>query len=247
MQYLHQASREKAILYNFKQDYIFDTIADQLVARLHIDTLKPKHIIEIGSRSGILTKALLQLYPSSQITICDPSDRMLSLTPANTKYRMNSERILLEPYTYNLAISSLYLHRILDKKTLLQNIQFLLSQGGRAIIAFPGNITLSHLKKFFIEAELGLNMPSSNHILPMISVESTVRLSSSLELRNVVIDSYMIEVEYHSVYALIQDLGRMGESFINKANILSRNILEIAKHTGRFEEKFEVIFLQWDA
>ena len=246
MQYLNQASRDKALICNFKQDYIFKIIADQFVKRLNIEELKPNNIIEIGSRSGILTKALLQLYQSSKITICDPSDTMLGFKN-NARYRMDSERILLEPYSFDLALSSLYLHRILDKKTLLPNINFLLSKGGRAIIAFPGSITLTNLKKFLIKVELGFNLPSRNHILPMISLENTVNLATSLELKNIIADSHIIEVTYNSAYELMKDLGKMGESFIGKTNILPRTILEIAKYSGRFEEKFEIIFLQWDA
>ena len=247
MQYLNQASRERSLMHNFKQDYIFEIIVDQLVERLDIEKLNPTNIIEIGSRSGILTQKLFQLYQSSKITICDPLSKMLSLNQNNATYRMDTERILLEPYSFDLALSSLYLHRILDKKTLLQNINLLLSKGGRAIIAFPGNITLTNLKKFLIAAELGLNLASRNHILPMINLENAVKLATSLELKNIIADSYIIEVSYSSVYALMKDLGNMGESFIGKTTILPRKILELAKYSGSFEEKFEIIFLQWDS
>ena len=204
------------------------------------------NILEIGSRTSILTKKLSELYCKSQITICDTSQKILDkYSKEYTLYHIIDEKILLNPYSYDLVVSSLFLHRIVNKAIFLQNIKLLLSDQAIGLIVFFGSNSLLKLKEFFIDTELRLGLASTPHILPLISLEDITILASKLHLNQIVSDSITLNIEYSSAYHLMKDLQEMGESYSATNKILSKPILKESKNTGQFFDSLEIIFLRF--
>jgi NADH dehydrogenase [ubiquinone] 1 alpha subcomplex assembly factor 5 len=241
--------RNRAIKYFPKYDYLFEYASDNIIEKLLINKKSFKRIIEIGSRSLTLTNKIEKIFLESEITICDNSDQILSIEQEKyKKYLIENELILLEPNSYDLVLSSLYIHWINNLPILLENIKNLMGNQSFAIIAFIGGNSLNNLKRFFIENEISLNIPTTPHISPFLTKESILQLCKDMKMKNIIIDTENIEVEYKTCYDLMKELNLMGESnclISSEPYSISKKMLNNAKNSTKFIENFEIIYCSY--
>jgi NADH dehydrogenase [ubiquinone] 1 alpha subcomplex assembly factor 5 len=241
--------RNRAINFFPQYDYLFEHVSNNIIDRLSLLPNSFTNIIEINSRSCTLTNKIENFFPESRITICDISQKILNLVSDKyTKHRIEQELILLEPGKYDLILSSLYIHWINNLPLFLQNIDSLLSEKAVVIFAFIGGNSLANLRNFFIENELKLQKSITPHISPFIKQETILNLCKNLKMQNIIIDTEIIEIEYQDCYSLMKELSLMGESsclIIQENYSIHKNLLKEAKNSGKFIERFEIIYLSY--
>jgi tRNA (cmo5U34)-methyltransferase len=102
------------------------------------ETFTPRNILELGCGTGNLTRLLHERWPESQISVVDFSPEMLQMTSEKLvtahlhPIESDFESLTLPPAQFDLVISSIAVHHILDeaKATLIQNIHTWLTPGG---------------------------------------------------------------------------------------------------------------------
>jgi NADH dehydrogenase [ubiquinone] 1 alpha subcomplex assembly factor 5 len=241
--------RNRAIKFFLKYDYLFDHSAKNILDRVRLYKDQFKNIIEVGSRSCLLSEQIQIFYPNSDITICDHSNELLNFSKNKfKKYLIENQLIFLEPAKYNLLISSLYLHWVNDIHIFLENARQLLAHKGIAILSFIGGNSLNNLRKFFIKNELELRLPVTAHISPFLTQEAILKICKNMNIRDVVVDSEIIEVEYQNCYQLMKELNLMGESSCIKSAenyAICKELLVLAKNLTQFTDRFEIIYLMF--
>ena len=121
---------------------------DEMTARL-LDYLprEPHRVLELGCGTGNLSLQLATTYPHADLTLVDGSAEMIALVRSrigrsNAKpgarvayVEARFEDLDLPARSFDLVVSSISLHHVLDKAGLYTRIRSLMSDGGRLCFA----------------------------------------------------------------------------------------------------------------
>jgi tRNA (cmo5U34)-methyltransferase len=116
---------------------------DEMLSRL-IDYLPPSasSILELGCGTGNLSLALAERYPEASLTFLDAAPEMLETTRARLEEKhaaaLGRARFIEATFekigpalgSFDLIVSSISLHHVLDKAALYRNIYALVAPGG---------------------------------------------------------------------------------------------------------------------
>lgn len=116
-------------------------ILDTLLGYIFLDPQAELHILELGCGTGNVSQLLAKCFPKAHFTLVDLSPQMLSetetkLIPLTQNYQLiskNFTQLQFEANRFDLAISSLALHHLLDdeKQALYSQIHQWLKPGGQ--------------------------------------------------------------------------------------------------------------------
>ncbi len=107
------------------------------------NNFSPKNILELGCGTGYLTKLLHEEYKDAKITAVDAAGEMLKTTEFRLKdvnltlIESTFEKLNLKENSYDLIISSLAIHHLVDsdKQKLFKEIHRWLKPGGLFVLA----------------------------------------------------------------------------------------------------------------
>lgn len=117
-----------------------------------LPSLVDPHILEIGSGTGVLTRMLIEKYPSSKIHAIDIADDMVRLCKRefssfnNVSWEVADGETYQDNCTYDLISSSASLHWTMNIFDTLSNIYNYLKPGGYFILGMMLKGTLSELR-----------------------------------------------------------------------------------------------------
>jgi len=127
--------------------------------------LSPKRILELGCGSGNLTLQVADYFPSSEITVVDFSEEMLSICSDRLRekrfvvVKSDFKELVFPEESFDLVLSSIAIHHLRDedKQVLFANIHRWLSKTGVLVFAdqFRGAadfIYETHLRRWYEEA-----------------------------------------------------------------------------------------------
>lgn len=117
----------------------YDEMLERLIEYL---PARPTDVLELGCGTGNLTLALAGARPGCRITTVDASAEMVDLTRARLRERFPEaearatfltarfEDLALEPGGFDLIVSAISLHHVVDKGALYATVHALLAPGG---------------------------------------------------------------------------------------------------------------------
>ncbi|XVN43619.1 MAG: methyltransferase domain-containing protein [Candidatus Rickettsia vulgarisii] len=203
------------------------------------------NILDIGCRTGQLTKLLAKKYKSAVVTAVNPLQSMLKSFEHEQKLSIDEEDLSFNEMQYDLISFSLGLHWINDIQKFLRQIKSMLKPDGVFIGNFVGGNSLKELRRKFIEAEISENYPHSSHIILMINFDHVTPLLSGAGFKEIIVDYDNIHLTYKSPFNFIKELKNIGESSIlsRKSHYtISKRILSALKDdTSNFTEQISVI------
>lgn len=246
--------RERAVLAGDKSDFLFAEIAGRLADRL--SDVKRSFAVgaDLGSRGGHMVRATLATGRVDRLYAMDPSPALATRLPVPA-VAADEEALPFADASLDLAVSSLALHWVNDLPGALVQIRRALRPDGLFLAAMFGGETLWELRQVLMEAELAVSGGASARVSPMADLRDAAGLLQRAGFALPVADRDPLTVSYADAWALMRELGGMGESNAIKLRApgpLRRAILAEAvrlyqkRHAfaaGRVRASFEVLYI----
>jgi NADH dehydrogenase [ubiquinone] 1 alpha subcomplex assembly factor 5 len=246
--------RERAVLAGDKSDFLFAEIAGRLADRLSDVRRRFGVGADLGSRGGHMVRATLATGRVDQLYAIDPSPA-LSLRLPVPSVAADEEALPFADASLDLAVSSLALHWVNDLPGALVQIRRALRPDGLFLAAMFGGETLWELRQILMEAELTVSGGVSARVSPMADLRDAAGLLQRAGFALPVADRDPLTVSYADAWALMRELGSMGESNairLRAPGPMRRAILAEAvrlyqkRHAdaaGRVRASFEVLYI----
>lgn len=165
------------------------------------------------------------------------------------------EHVSSQSQNYDVIIDSLKIHTINDVHRYLQVNKDRLNPGGILLAAFYGGETLRELRQSLLNAELKLYQGAALRIVPMIDIETTLRLLVHAGFDNPIVDREIITIEYTSLSQIFDDIKIFGENspFIDSPKAITYSLfketsqcylLDYATPDGKLKVTAEVIYFK---
>lgn len=246
--------RERAVLRGDTSDFLFSEIADRLADRLS-DVRRSFAVgVDLGSRGGHMVRATLATGRVGTLYAMDPSPALAARLPVPA-IAADEEMLPFAPASLDLAVSSLALHWVNDLPGMLVQIRRALRPDGLFLAAMFGGETLWELRQILMEAELAVSGGASARVSPMADLRDAAGLLQRAGFALPVADRDPVTVSYTDAWALMRDIGAMGESNairLRAPGPLRRAVLAEAvrlyqkRHPfveGRVRASFEILYI----
>ena len=220
--------------------FLLDRVAEDMQERLRAVLREFKNAADIGTSGDQVRNALAGRV--DQLARVDLPD-------------LESEPLLLQPESLDLAVSALALQFVNDLPGVLAQIRRALKPDGLLLAAMTGGDTLTELRQSFAAAEAELEGGVSPRVAPFADLRDVGALLQRAAFALPVTDVDRIVVRYDSAFALMADLRRMGATNVlverrrtpTRRGTLSRMAQIYAERfadaDGRLRATFDVIWL----
>lgn len=233
---------------------LFEEAAAQMAARLEGINRTFTRILDIGSRSFSLSKALLKSDASRFVVHCPASSTQKKLMNGHI-CMADEEWLPFRAASFDLILSTLHLHWANDLPGALIQLRRTLKPDGFFIGCLFGGETLHELRSCLYEAELSVRGGVSQHISPFADVQDCGQLMQRAGFTLPVIDKERFTLTYRDSYQLMHELRYMGEGNIlttRDKRFLPRAVFEeadkiyknrFADGLGRINATFDLLFV----
>ncbi|KAI8904286.1 S-adenosyl-L-methionine-dependent methyltransferase [Gorgonomyces haynaldii] len=243
---------------HFQLDYLRNEIADRIADRfLDLNRRTPK-ILDFMAGSGTMTQYLSKDI-CDQVVLMDSCADLLNSKKLQADFdiqRMlgDEENIPIGDDTFDAVVSNLQMHWINDLPRALTEIQRVLKPDGVFIGSLFGNDTLYELRSSLQLCEQERTGGISMHTSPMARTQDLGSLLSRAKFQLTTVDIDEIVVHYPSMFELMDDLGKMGESnaLLQRKPYLSREVFYAAasaykeiygKPDGSIPATFQILYM----
>ena len=243
--------RDRAAKIIDNHSFLIELSSMDILERLVSMDTEANSILEVGARTGFLTKKLMASYPHSNIIATDISEAMLNLNPAQNKILLDEEGLGDMKHLsgqnserFDIIASVLNLHHINDFKKFFFEVAKLLKPNGVFVASLFGAGSLTNLRNFLLQAEIATNSGHSPHISPFATASDIYRLLQLAGFQFIVTETHKIDIEYDNPLACMRELRNMGESsnLVHGTRSLTKAMLRSAK-SGSFSDHAEIITL----
>ncbi len=246
--------RERAVLRGDTSDFLFAEVASRLADRL-ADVKRSFEVgVDVGSRGGHMATATLATGKVDRLYATDLSPTLAARLPIQS-IAADEEALPFAPSSLDLVVSSLALHWVNDLPGALVQIRRALRPDGLFLAAMLGGETLWELREVLMEAELAISGGVSARVSPMADLRDAAGLLQRAGFALPVADRDPVTISYTDAWALMRDLGAMGESNavrMRAGGPLRRAVLAEAirlyqqRHAmaaGRVRASFEILYI----
>ena len=181
------------------ESFLLDRITGDMTDRLGAVLRTFSQGADIGSPGGAIAQALRPIVKTIGHVSLPEGD---------------CDALPLDPASLDLAVSALALQFVNDLPGTLVQIRRALKPDGLFLAAMPGGDTLTELRQSFAAAETEIEGGLSPRVAPMIDLRDAGALLQRAGFALPVTDVDRIMVRYDDVFALMQDLRRMGATNI---------------------------------
>eukprot|EP00741_Cyanophora_paradoxa_P012382 tig00020610_g11963.t1 len=208
-----------------RYDYLFEEVARRLIDKLEDCKGKFPTAIELGARSGHLTRELMRTGAGGvqRMLLTDLSEEMLhkddDLPPEDFPHKFELERrvadeelLPFEPGSADAVFANLSLHWVNDLPGALIQARRTLRPDGLFLGALLGGDTLHELRVSLSLAEQEREGGVSTRISPFAGVRDAGNLLSRAGFAMPAVDSDELVIDYPSPLELMYHLRRMGET-----------------------------------
>ena len=231
-------------------DFLSRSVEQELAERALSLIQHPSSVLLHSTRTSILVEALQH----HTITYDQPLHDSSSMQPY--------EQDQLNTYTdhsFDLIVDVLTLHTINDVPQILRNYRRLLRPQGKFLAAFYGGETLREFRDSLVAAELTMTGGAALRVIPMIDLQSALKLLQHGEFSYPIVDREINTINYDSTMSLLRDIRGMGEHqpFMDVPPNLPHQLFKTAAHyyqkhfynsiTAKLYCTVEVIYLKGDA
>jgi SAM-dependent methyltransferase len=237
-------------------DFLFAESAERLLDRLDDVTRKFPLALDLGSRDGVLARALQGRGGIAQLIQGDLSPRMLDAARRfGPAVRLDEETLPFGAETLDLVMANLSLHWVNDLPGTLAQIRYALKPDGLFLAAIFGAGTLGELQTSLLEAEIAVSGGASGRVSPFPDLRDAAGLLQRAGFALPVADLETLTVTYPDMPALLADLRAMGETNLLRQRLrrpTRRAVLDEAgaiyrrkfgSDDGRIPATFRLIFL----
>jgi len=219
--------------------FLLDRVAEDMADRLAAVTRDFADVADVWTPGEALRAPL--------------ADRFKSMT--RIALDSDSETLPLKPESLDLAVSALAFQFVNDLPGVLAQIRRALRPDGLLLAALPGGDTLTELRQSFAAAEAECEGGVSPRVAPLADLRDIGHLLQRAGLALPVTDVERIMVRYDNVFALMQDLRRMGATNIlierRRAPTRRATLLRMAQiyaerfsdPDGRIRATFDIVWL----
>jgi SAM-dependent methyltransferase len=235
-------------------DFLFTETVDRLLDRLELIDRLFATALDLGSRTGELTQALVARPGIEQVVMAEPSLAFLART-TGLRVCADPEYVPLHDGSFDLVASVLALHWTADLPGVLVQLRRALKPDGLLLAAMLGGQTLVELRTALFEAELAEEGGVSPRVSPTTELADAAGLLQRAGFAMPVADAETITVTYPNLLALMRDLRGMGEtnaltgrrrSFLRRSTLIRAAAIyaeRFADADGRIRATFEILFL----
>jgi SAM-dependent methyltransferase len=237
-------------------DFLFFESAERLLDRLDDVTRKFPLALDLGSRDGVLARALGGRGGIARLVQGDLSPRMLEAARRfGPAVRLDEEALPFGAATLDLVMANLSLHWVNDLPGTLAQIRYALKPDGLFLAASFGAGTLAELQASLLEAEVAVSGGASGRVSPFPDLRDAAGLLQRAGFALPVADLETLTVTYPDMQGLLADLRAMGETNLLRRRLrrpTRRAVLaeaaaiyrrRFALEDGRIPATFRLIFL----
>jgi NADH dehydrogenase [ubiquinone] 1 alpha subcomplex assembly factor 5 len=235
-------------------DFLCAEIAERLTDRLDLIGREFPLVLDLGARTGLLTRALAARAGCERVVAAEPS-RVLIASASPPRVVADPELLPFRDARFDLAASCLALHWNGDLPGALIQLRRVLKPDGLLLAAMLGGNTLVELRTALFEAELEQEGGVSPRVSPTTELGDAAALLQRAGFAMPVADIETITVTYADAFALMRDLRGMGEtnalaarrrSFTRRATLARAATLyaeRFGRADGRIPATFDIVFL----
>ena len=209
-------------------------VANRLVDRMELMSMKPQSILDAGAGTGFVSQFLAERFPKAKITALDLAFNMLkqSKSKRSFKQRWNKqfhyvhaevENLPFADASVELVISGLTLQWCQDLPKVFKEFRRVLAPGGLLLFSTFGPDTLKELRQSWAEVD---DVPHVNAFADMHDVGDALLQSKFLDP---VMDMEMLTVTYEDIKTVMRDLKQIGAHNVMQGrshNITGKNKLK---------------------
>jgi malonyl-CoA O-methyltransferase len=209
-------------------------VANRLVDRMDVMSMKPVSILDAGSGTGFVSQLLAERFPKAKITALDLAFNMLkqAKNKRSFKQRWNKqfnyvnaevENLPFADASVELVISGLTLQWCQDLPKVFKEFKRVLAPGGLLLFSSFGPDTLKELRQSWAEVD---DIPHVNAFADMHDVGDALLQSG---FADPVMDMEMLTVTYNDVKTVMKDLKQIGAHNVMQGrahNITGKNKLQ---------------------
>ena len=170
--------------------------------------------METGERPIGAIKQLTQLDSAGFKTLVEENKNGSSCAHIEASFQeLDDEGTLyhLEPQSYDIVLSSLWMHWVNDIPDFLNSVRLALKPDGVFICSVFGGSTLEEFRHSFYLAELERKGGVSPHVSPLLRASDTAALMQQAKFSLPTVDVDNITVCYANAAVLMEHLVGMGE------------------------------------
>lgn len=194
-------------------DFLFAESAERLTDRLDDVARRFPLALDLGSRHGVLARALGARGGIEMLVRADRTLELLRQGPEPARaVVVEAEALPFAPGSFDLVLSNLDLHWVNDLPGALAQLRRMLKPDGLLLAALLGGGTLGELRRALLDAELAEEQGASPRVSPFADPADLGALLQRAGFALPVVDSDIIEVTYPDAFALMRDLRAMGET-----------------------------------
>ena len=186
-------------------------IGDRLMERLDYIRLQPQRILDLGSGTGVFTRALMKRYRTASVVALDIAQPMLQCVRQRAGWLRrpgcvcgDSEVLPFADDSFDFIFSNLMLQWCTDLEATFIELRRVLSPGGLLMFTTFGPDTLMELRASW-EAVDGYS-----HVNSFIDLHDVGDSLLHTKWAEPVMDSERITVTYRELRGLMQDLKHIG-------------------------------------
>ena len=210
-----RAAFEKAAPFYDVAAILQQEVANRLVERMDLMSMKPVSILDAGSGTGFVSQLIAERFPKAKITALDLAFNMLkqAKNKHTFKQRWNKqfryvhaevENLPFADASVELVISGLTMQWCQDLPKVFKEFKRVLAPGGLLMFSSFGPDTLKELRQSWAEAD---ELAHVNAFADMHDVGDALMQSG---FADPVMDMEMLTVTYEDVKTVMSDLKQIG-------------------------------------
>ena len=193
-------------------DFLLREVVEDMLDRLSIVMRPFPRVVELGGHTGLLASALAQRQGTEDVIRLEQHASLFHDGEHATLF--DSENLPLKRQSCHLLVSPLFLHWINDLPGVLIQIRQALVPDGLFLATLLGRDSLSELRQAFLIADSEISGGASPRVAPLPDLKDMGSLMQRAGFALPVVDHDTLTVRYASLFALMQDLRRMGATNI---------------------------------
>ncbi len=256
-----RASFERAALSYDEAAVLQRAIADRLLARLDVVRLAPQTVLDAGSGTGYVARALMRRYPRARVFAADLAHAMARQARAHTRLRRwltrasgafvcaDLERLPFAAASVDMIVSNLTLQWC-DPQAAFAECRRALRPGGLFVFTTFGPDTLGELRAAWRAAD------DRPHVHAFADMHDLGDLLVRAGFAEPVLDVERFTLTYADVFSVLRDLKRLGAHNATRARARGltgkrafarfREAYEALRTDGRIPATYEAVYgLAW--
>lgn len=193
------------------------TIAERLLSRLDLLTIKPKWVTDIGSGTGATSRKLADRYKSARVVQIDLSQKMLLQSKSKSRRIFSrqlyccadAENLPVADSKMDLAFSSLTYQWCNDTDRAFSEVKRILRPNGLFLFATLGPDTLKELRASWAAVD------DATHVNTFFDMHDIGDALIRAGLEGVVMDMEIITLNYADCTSLMRDIKIVGAHNVN--------------------------------